>query len=307
MLRDFAGTGNLATSKTKHLRKNCQWQVFWQVLTIVYRMQRAIISVINQKGGCAKSSTCFHTAGYFAKSGYRVLLVDADPQGSLSQAFFGSAMIEALPQEQTIAAIFDDDGHSGSIENLILNTPVEGIDLLPANLQLCKFNVPEPMETGMAQFALASFLELEENYDIILIDCPPNLYQCSWNALLASDFVAVPLNADDFGVQGLRVVQEAIVQAQQLNPRLALLGHFLTKFDRRVGLHREYDSALRRVYGDQVFKTVTLEASAFKLAVASRKPVTHFSSWSRATRQTKSLALELLERMEQHRAKRKVA
>ena len=125
--------------------------------------------------------------------------------------------------------------------------------------------------------------------------------------MLASDFVAIPLNADDFGVQGLRTVQEAIVHAQQLNPKLALLGQFLTRFDRRVGLHRECESTLRRIYGDHVFRTVIFEAAAFKSAVGSRMPVTHYSSWSRATRQTKHFALEMLERMEQHEAERKVA
>jgi chromosome partitioning protein len=113
--------------------------------------------------------------------------------------------------------------------------------------------------------------------------------------------------ADDFGVQGLRAVQEVISLAQELNPTLSLLGQFLTKFDRRVGIHREFESVLRRVYGDQIFTTVIQEASAFKLAVAAKKPVTHYSSWSRATRQTKNLALEMIERMEQHSAARKVA
>lgn len=269
-------------------------------------MQRSTISVINQKGGCAKSSTCFHTAGYFAKSGYRVLLVDADPQGSLSQAFFGSSAIEALPAEQTLAAIFD-ESNIATVEGLKLATPIDSIDIIPANLSLGKFNVPEPMGTGLNQFLLSTLLETANDHDIVLIDCPPNLYQCSWNALLASDYAAVPVIADDLGVQGLRAVQEAIALAQELNPRLMLLGQFLTKFDRRVGIHREYESVLRRIYGDQIFTTVTQEASAFKLAVAAKKPVTHYSSWSRATRQTKNLALEMIDRMNRNTASRKVA
>ena len=269
-------------------------------------MQRAVISVINQKGGCAKSSTCFHTAGFFAKCGYRVLLVDADPQGSLSQAFFGSEAVESLPNEKTLAAVFG-ESFINSITGLVMKTEFDGIEIIPANLHLAKFNVPEPTTTGMSQFVLSSMLETADLYDIVLIDCPPNLFQCSWNALLASDYVAIPLNADDFGVQGLRAVQEAIVLAQQLNPKLALLGQFLTKFDRRVGINREFESALRRIYGGQMFTTVVQEASAFKLAVASRKPVTHYSSWSRATRQTKHLGMEMLSRMEKHLDKQKVA
>lgn len=307
MLRDLSEQGNVELNKTSYLAQKIASGNFLQVTTIVFRMQRAIISVINQKGGCAKSSTCFHTAGYFAKIGYRVLLVDADPQGSLSQAFFGSAMVEALSADQTLAAIFDESNFVTSVDELALTTHIEGIEIVPANLHLGKFNISEPTESGMSQFAFSTLLESGDSHDIVLIDCPPNLYQCSWNALVASDYVAVPMIADDFGVQGLRAVQEVISLAQELNPRLSLLGQFLTKFDRRVGIHREFESVLRRVYGDQIFSTVIQEASAFKLAVAAKKPVTHFSSWSRATRQTKNLALEMIERMGQQSAARKVA
>jgi chromosome partitioning protein len=188
-----------------------------------------------------------------------------------------------------------------------LATHVEGIDIVPANQHLEQFNVPKPTGSGMQQFCLSELLESTHSYDIIMIDCPPNLYQCSWNGLLASDAVVIPVVADDFGVQGLRAVHEAIKQAQQIKPSLTLLGQFLTKFDRRVGIHREFESALRRVYGDQMFSTVIQEAAAFKLAVSARKPVSHYSSWSRATRQTKSLALEMIDRIEKLSTNRKVA
>ena len=307
MLRCAVDRCTFGLSKTSCLHQKIASGNFSQATTIVSRMQRSIISVINQKGGCAKSSTCFHTAGYFAKAGYRVLLIDADPQGSLSQAFFGSTAIEALPAEQTLAAIFDENLFDVSVDGLKLTTPLDGIDLIPANLHLGKFNVSEPTETGLNQFMLSTLLDTDFDHDIVLIDCPPNLYQCSWNALLASDYVAVPVIADDLGVQGLRAVQKAIALAQELNPGLTLLGQFLTKFDRRVGIHREFESVLRRIYGDQIFDTVTLEASAFKLAVAAKLPVTHYSSWSRATRQTRNLALEMIDRMDRHTASRKVA
>ena len=307
MLRCAVDRCTFGLSKTSCLHQKIASGNFSQATTIVSRMQRSIISVINQKGGCAKSSTCFHTAGYFAKAGYRVLLIDADPQGSLSQAFFGSTAIEALPAEQTLAAIFDEYLFDVSVDGLKLSTPIEGIDLIPANLHLGKFNVSEPTETDLNQFMLSTLLDTDFNHNMVLIDCPPNLYQCSWNALLASDYVAVPVIADDLGVQGLRAVQEAIALAQELNPGLKLLGQFLTKFDRRVGIHREFESVLRRIYGDQIFDTVTLEASAFKLAVNAKLPVTHYSSWSRATRQTRNLALEMIDRMDRHTASRKVA
>ncbi len=77
----------------------------------------------------------------------------------------------------------------------------------------------------MKQFALSSFLETARGFDLMLIDCPPNLYQCSWNALLASNFVVIPVPPEDFATQGLRTVHQAIDQARLLQPELKLLGH----------------------------------------------------------------------------------
>ena len=264
-----------------------------------------IISVINQKGGCGKTSTCFHLAGYFAKTGKRVLLVDADPQGSLSQAFFGSTFIENLPKEKTTAAALDPEIFVAELTELTLPTDFENIEIIPANGELAKLNLPAELSGSLEQFELASLLGSENGFDIVLIDCPPNLYQCSWNALLASEFIAIPLNADDFGVQGLKVMLEAVELAAQIVPDVRLLGQFFTKFDRRVGLHREYETTLRRIYGKDVFQTVVQEAAAFKMAVSNRRPVTHYSSWSRANRQIKSLGNEMMERMQGHRNRQK--
>lgn len=88
---------------------------------------------INQKGGCGKSSTCFHLSGCLAELGFEVLLVDADPQGSLSQAFFGSAEIERLTAEETLAVLFDDGCHRASVDLITLPTSFERISLIPAN------------------------------------------------------------------------------------------------------------------------------------------------------------------------------
>ena len=112
------------------------------------------ICLINQKGGCGKSSTCFHLSGAFAALGFRVLLIDADPQGSLSQGFFGSAHVEQLAMQETIAAIFDEDSFFLDRSSLVVPTPLTGISIAPTNHQLAQFNTPCPEQTGMDQFAM---------------------------------------------------------------------------------------------------------------------------------------------------------
>ncbi len=262
------------------------------------------ISLINQKGGCGKSSTCFHLAGYFAQAGRRVLLIDADPQGSLSQGFLGSTLVENLAAEETLAALFADDLYVPA-NALTAPTPVPGIWLVRANQSLAVHNVPAPEATGLHQFALRSFLE-ELDFDLVLIDCPPNLYQCSWNALLASDFVIVPVPPEDFATQGLRAIHQAVTNAAQLHP-LWLLGHLVTRADRRLLVHRAYERKLRALYGEAVLETVLPEASAFKVALSCRQPVTYYAPASEAARRVALLGQEILESIQQRDGLRGVA
>jgi len=262
---------------------------------------------INQKGGCGKSSSCFHLAGCLADSGFNVLSVDADPQGSLSQGFLGSSQIENLSAEETLAALFDDTCHLASPDAICIRTSFDGISIVPANQTLACHNTPAPELARMKQQRLRSYLEQTQRFDIVLIDCPPNLYLCSWNALLAADFVVIPVPPEDFGTQGLRVVQQAVENAQRLNPSLRLLGHVVTRYDSRLLVHQAYEKRLRSLYGDQVFQTVIPEAAAFKVALACRQPVNISSPRSKAAKTTRALCEEILERTAVSTTKREVA
>ena len=258
----------------------------------------ATIAFINQKGGCGKSSTCFHLAGALANQGLRVLLVDVDPQGSLGQGYFGSQWVENLSLAETVAAAFTESSNYPDPSRLLRPTRWPGITLLPANQLLAPFNIPSPEQLGLEQFALHEFLQpCGTAFDITLIDCPPNLYRCSWSALLTADYVLIPVPPEDFGAQGLRVVQQAIEQAQRLNSNLQLLGQLVTRFDRRLIVHRTYERRLRQIYGDTVLATTIPEASAFKVALTCRQPVTFHDPRSVAARLTCELSREILDRI----------
>ena len=170
------------------------------------------IAMVNRKGGCAKTGSCHQLSGCFAQMGYRVLLVDMDPQASLTQGFFGPAATEAMPLGKTALALFD-DAYDPDPGELLIPTPFKRITILPGTHGLDRFNTPEPLTAGSLQRCLRAFLrEVEYRFDVVLIDCPPNLHLCSWNALLAADFVMVPLQAEDFGAMGLKLMNESLVQ-----------------------------------------------------------------------------------------------
>ncbi len=270
-------------------------------------MTGLVFCLINQKGGCGKSSTCFHLAGAFAGLGYSVLLIDADPQGSLSQGFLGSDTVENLPASETLAALFDESCFFLDRQRLIRATDFERISIVAANQHLGDFNAPRPEKSGMIQFALRDFLEEQNAFDIVLIDCPPNLYQCSWNAMIASNYVVIPVPPEDFGTQGLRAVHQAIDNARKLNPTLRRLGHLVSRYDRRLLVHRSYEERLRELYREMVLDTTVPEASAFKVALACRQPVEIYSAKSAAAKTMRDLVEELLARVAERTRKRTVA
>ena len=263
-------------------------------------MAPRIICLVNQKGGCGKSSCVFHLSGCFIEMGLRVQVIDADPQGSLSQAFFGPQYVEQLNVAETLATLFQLDCHPSTPVELTKFTRWDGLSIVCANHWLASHNRPQPETSGLLQFSLGRHLQEVNDCDLVLIDCPPNLYQCSWNALVASDYVVIPVPPEDFGAQGLAAVHQAIENAQTLNPKLRLLGHLVSRRDGRLLLHRSYEARLRELYGASVFETVIPEANAFKVALTCRTPVAFHEPASKASHLTLQLAREMLSRMQIH-------
>lgn len=252
-----------------------------------------IASFLNRKGGVGKTSSVFHLAGAYALEGLKVLVCDLDPQASLSQGFFGPAFVESLPKEATIAALFD-DALDPVPDDIIHRTPFDKLFIAPASNDLTDHNTPRP-EDADSQEALRDFLsEVRSDFDLVLIDCPPNLQLCSWAALLASDFVVVPVIPEDFSSQGLIYVQQAIDAAMtNRNPRLRLLGYMLTMYNRQLGIHKAYEKLLREQYGDLVLDTAVPLATAFKESVTRRHPVGLDKPRSVAAEAVKALGEEL--------------
>lgn len=255
------------------------------------------VCLLNLKGGVGKTSTCYHAAGVLARGGRRVLLVDADPQASLTQGFYGPQATRDLPATVTIAALFDPD-HAAVPEALVRPTGLPGLDLLAGSRHLTCANMIPPGDWGPLQFVLRDALdEVAGGYDVTLIDCPPNLHLCSWSAMAAASHVVVPLQPEDFGSQGLAPVQEAVAAVQAgPNPRLDLAGYLLTMLDKRLTVHATYEAMLRELYRNTVFRNVVPRAKDFVEAVAARQPVSAYKPRGAATKAMQAVADELLGR-----------
>jgi chromosome partitioning protein len=259
----------------------------------------AVVTMLNQKGGVGKTSACHHLAGTLAKAGRRVLLLDNDPQASLTQGFFGPEATRAVDPDESIAALYN-PRLVAIPEALIRPTGIDNIAIVPGSEELAAFNITPVAQWGRSEYGMAEFLaEARGAFDLVLIDCPPNLHLCSWAALVASDYLVVPLQAEDYGAQGLGPVQRSVQAVRSgPNPSLQLLGYLITMFDKRLGIHAAYETLLRRMYGADVFVNAMPLAKDFKEAVASRLPVSHYKPKGATAKAARAVADEMVERIE---------
>jgi chromosome partitioning protein len=257
------------------------------------------VAFLNKKGGVGKTSSTHHLSGALGQKGLRVLLVDTDPQASLTQGLLGPDAARALPPGETIAALFDEAG-GPPMGELIRPTTVPGVSLLAGSEAMEDLNVTRPWETGPLQFALRDGLsEVANGFDLALVDCPPNVQLCSWAALVAANGAVVPLQAEDYGAQGLVAIRRSLARVTaEANPGLRLIGYLITMFNKSLGVHISYEADLRQVYADDVFATVVPLAKDFKEAVILRQPVGLYKPRSASAKVVAALAEELLARIE---------
>jgi chromosome partitioning protein len=254
----------------------------------------AVIVMLNQKGGVGKTTLSVNLGGAWARSGRRVLLVDNDPQGSLTQGLIGPEATSELDPSETIAAIYA--GTAASAEQAVRSTAYPGLDLLAGSEHAARYNNGAPHEESWErQTCLVDALtELSPRYDQVLLDCPPNLNLCSWAALAAADAVIVPVQPEDYGAQGLPAVRRSIELVRRVvNPRLRLLGLVISMFSSRRSVHQLYVETLRDRYGAEVFEAMIPEAVEVAEATMLRRPVSWHKPKGATTKALTALAAEV--------------
>jgi chromosome partitioning protein len=260
-------------------------------------MGTVTIAMLNKKGGVGKTSTCTHLAGTMTSQGKRVLLIDNDPQGSLGRGFFGPEVVDVLPKERTLAALYDPEC-SVSPSSLIVSTNFDRLDIVPTNSQHYEqYNSNPPQEARHDFQALRSFIRSTTGYDYVVIDCPPNFYFCSWSALLAADCVIIPTQPEDYGVQGLVDAVGVIEGVQEYNPTLRLLGYLISRVNPNWATHRRYEHDLRAAFDGQVFHQTVPMSPHFLSSYEERVPIVYHRPQSKAAEAMGELAREIDQRV----------
>ena len=210
-----------------------------------------VISVVNQKGGVGKTTTTVNLGVGLAKQGKRVLLIDADPQGSLT-----ISLGERNPDQlsETLSNVMECVINDKSLpENFGLLRSTEGVDLMPANIELSGTEVGL-FNVMSREYVLKSYIDsVSKNYDYILIDCMPSLGMMTINALVSSDSVLIPVQAAYLPVKGLQqLIKTILTVKKRLNRKLAIEGILLTMVDFRTNYARDIASRVHTTYGSQI-------------------------------------------------------
>nr|WP_276320001.1 ParA family protein [Haloactinopolyspora alba] len=255
-----------------------------------------VVAMCNQKGGVGKTTTVINLGAALAGYGRRVLLVDFDPQGALSVGLG----LDAHDLELSIYNVLMDNSLRSA--DILQKTPVDGMDLLPANIDLSAAEIQLVTEVGREQALNRILAPLVPHYDVILIDCQPSLGLLTVNALTASDGVVVPLECEYFALRGVALLKETIEKVRdRLNPRLEIEGLLATMYDSRTVHGREVLSRLVEAFGDRVFHTVIGRTVRFPETTVAGTPITSFAPSSRGASAYRQLAREVLARWETDR------
>jgi chromosome partitioning protein len=251
----------------------------------------AVMAMCNQKGGVGKTTTTINLGAALAELGRKVLLVDFDPQGSLS---VGLGVNPHTLERSIYDLLLSKDT---SIDDVIGATKVANLDILPSNIDLSAAEVQLVSEVAREQTLLRVLDKIKDRYDVILIDCAPSLGLLTINALTAADKVIMPLECEFFALRGIALLTDTIAKVQdRLNSRLEILGILGTMYDPRTLHCREVLERVVQAFGDQVFHTVIRRTVKFPETTVAGEPITTYAPSSPGAEAYRSLAREVLAR-----------
>lgn len=251
-----------------------------------------VISIANQKGGVGKTTTAINLSAILAKKGKKVLLIDADPQGNATSG----VGLEKELEYSTYDILVDEDME---MKDVVIKTAYKNLYVCPSTINLAGAEVELVSMMSREQRLKNKIDEIIDNYDYIIIDCPPSLGLITLNAFTASNTVLIPLQCEYYALEGLGQLMNTIeLVKKHLNKNLEVEGALLTMYDMRTNLANQVVKEVKKFFGDKVYKTVIPRNVKLSEAPSYGMPITEYDAKSKGAKCYEKFVKELLKNNE---------
>lgn len=252
--------------------------------------QTKVMAIINQKGGVGKSTTAINLSAALGELGKQVLLVDLDPQGNSSSGL-------GIEKSQVKNCVYDVLLNDVPIEDVIIPDVTEGLDLVPATINLAGAEVELVSEMARENRLKDSVGSLRGKYDYVFIDCPPSLGLLTVNALVAADKLLIPIQCEFYALEGVTKLLDSMKRVKtRLNPTLDIFGVLLTMYDGRTTLSKQVVEEVRGYFGRTVFSTLIPRTVKLSEAPSFGQPITQYDPIGKGAQSYINLAKEVIQR-----------